>query len=184
MLRETELASTLGVSATPVREALGELAAEGLVEIQTHRLKRVSLIEPGPTADMLRVQAALWRMGYVWGLPNIGPDELVRLDEAVSTYQAAIARRDIVAAVRAGHDFHTIFIAASGNSELLRVTLDRRSLIARFIVRHGSATISRGGLQQHRLILAAYRRNDSAEVLAVLDRLAVKLVSLVPQDAG
>ena len=186
LLRETELARppALGVSATPVREALGELAAEGLVEIQTHRLKRVSLIEPGATADMLRVQAALWRMGYVWGLANIGATELAGLDAAVAAYQAALTRHDIVAAVRASHDFHTIFIAASGNTELLRVTLDRRSLIARFIVRRGSATISRSGLQQHRAMLAAHRRGDAAGLLAGLDRLAAKLVSLVPSDAG
>ncbi len=178
LLRETELALTLGVSATPVREALADLAAEGLVEVETNRLKRVTPIDLGETAHLLRVQSALWRMGYVWGLPNVGPPEFGQLSAAIAEYDTALQRNDRLDAIQAAHAFHTIFIAASGNTELLRVTLDRRSLIARFILLHGGATVSRAGLQQHRSMLTACRRGDHAGVLAGLDRLALKLISL------
>jgi DNA-binding GntR family transcriptional regulator len=178
LLKETELSLRLGVSATPVREALAELAAEGLVEIQTHRLKRVAPVDMAASADLLRVQSALWRMGYVWALPNIAADGLPELDAAIAAYQSCLTRRDALGAIRAGHDFHTSFITASGNGELLRVTLDRRSLIARFILLHGRSTISRAGLQQHRAILEALRRGDHDGVLAGLDRLAARLIAL------
>src|ERR1700743_620444 len=59
LLRETALAARLGVSATPVREALGDLAAEGLVEIEARRLKRVTPIDLKAMADLFRVQAEL-----------------------------------------------------------------------------------------------------------------------------
>lgn len=178
LLKETELAMWLGVSATPVREALAELAAEGLVEIETHRLKRVTPLDHGAMLDLVRVQGALWRMGYVWGFPRIGEPELAQLDAAIAAYQAALGEGDILGAIRAGHDFHTVFITASGNSELLRVTLDRRSLIARFILLCGSDTISRSGLQQHRAMLRAFRRGDTADVLARLDQLAARLIAM------
>ncbi|MDB5687455.1 MAG: GntR family transcriptional regulator [Rhizorhabdus sp.] len=178
LLKETELAMWLGVSATPVREALAELAAEGLVEIETHRLKRVTPLDPAAMLDLVRVQGALWRMGYVWGFPRIGEAELAQLDAAIAAYQAALNENDILAAIRAGHDFHTVFITASGNRELLRVTLDRRALIARFILLCGSETISRSGLQQHRSILRAFRRGDTADVLARLDQLAARLIAM------
>lgn len=178
LLRESELALGLGVSATPVREALATLAAEGLVEIETHRLKRATPIHAAAMRDLLRVQAALWRMGYVWGLPRVGRATVIELDAAIDSYADALDRDDPLAAIRAGHAFHTAFIAASANSELLRVTLDRRSLIARFILLHGRETVSRNGLDQHRAILAAYRRGDTADVLARLDQLSTRLIAL------
>src|SRR3546814_10091563 len=74
-------------------------------------------------------------MGYVWRLPHVDAGKVARLEEMLASYEAGLKQGDRLAAIRAGHAFHTIFIDASGNSELLRVTLDRRSLIARFILR-------------------------------------------------
>lgn len=182
VLTETGLAVQLGVSATPVREALLDLAAEGLVESQTHRLRRVTPLHLPATLDLLRVQGALWRMGYIWGFPRVGADELARLDAAVDTYETALAARATLVAIRAAQDFHTVFIAASGNSELLRVTLDRRALIARFILLRGSATVSRSGLRQHRAMLDSFRRGDTADVLARLDQLSTRLIALAQHD--
>jgi DNA-binding GntR family transcriptional regulator len=182
LLKEIELASQMGVSATPIREALVELSGEGLVEIEPNRLKRVAPIHPDATLDLLKVQTALWRMGYVWSFPNIGPPEFARLEHALATYKAALDAGSTLAAIRAGHAFHTVFVEASHNRELLRVTLDRRSLIARFILLRGSASISAAGLKQHRLILKAMQRGDTDEVLTRLDQLAAKLVAIALRD--
>jgi DNA-binding GntR family transcriptional regulator len=178
LLKEIELAARIGVSATPVREALAELSAEGLVEVEPNRLKRVAPIDPAKTLDLLRVQTALWRMGYVWSFENIGPAELHRLEKSLAEYSTALRLGDMLAAIRAGHTFHTVFVDASRNAELLRVTLDRRSLIARFILLRGASTISTNGLRQHRMIFKAMKRGDTAEVLARLDHVAEKLIQL------
>lgn len=181
LLRETALAAQLGVSATPVRESFGELASEGLIQIEAHRLKRVTPIDFSATYDLFQVQTHLWRLGYVWGMPHVGRRELDRLDAAIATYRDALGAGDLPGAVRAGHDFHTVFITASGNSELLRSTLDRRSLIARFILLHGKATISRSGLRHHEQMLTAFRRGDGDAVLALLDQLAARLLRMARQ---
>jgi DNA-binding GntR family transcriptional regulator len=178
LLKEVELAARIGVSATPIREALAELNAEGLVEIAPNRLKRVTPIDAAKTLDLFRVQTALWRMGYVWSFPNIGETEFSRLDRSIADYAAALDAGDTLAAIRAGHAFHTVFVQASGNEELLRVTLDRRSLIARFILLRGASTISVNGLKQHRMMLRALRRGDTREVLDRLDHVAEKLIAL------
>jgi DNA-binding GntR family transcriptional regulator len=182
LLKEVELAARVGVSATPIREALVELAAEGLVEIEPNRLKRVAPIHPAATLDLLRVQTALWRMGYAWSFENIGAAEFQRLEQSLAAYKAALDTGNTLAAIRAGHAFHSTFVEASRNRELLRVTLDRRSLIARFILLRGSSSISPAGLKQHRLILKAMQRGDTAEVLTRLDQLAAKLVDLAQRD--
>ena len=178
LLRETAIAEQLGVSATPVREAFAELAAEGLLQIEAHRLKRVTPIEFSATHDLLRVQTRLWRMGYEWGIPNIGPAQIAELDAAVDTYRAALSEGDILRAIRAAHEFHTVFILASANKELLRSTLDRRSLIARFILLHGSSGISQAGLEQHSAIVDSLKSGDVDRVLTRLDELASRLLAM------
>jgi DNA-binding GntR family transcriptional regulator len=178
LLRDTALASRLGVSATPIREALGDLAAEGLIEIEARRLRRVTPIVSKTMADLFLVQGELWRLGYVWGMPKVGPAGMAELDAAISRYRAALSSDDALGAIRAGHAFHTVFITASGNSELLRSTLDRRSLIARFILLHGRDTLSENGLRLHEAMLRAFRDGDHAEVLAHLDRLRGRLLQL------
>jgi DNA-binding GntR family transcriptional regulator len=120
-------------------------------------------------------------MGYVWSFQNIGAAELQRLEKSVADYAAALEARDTLAAIRAGHAFHTVFVEASGNEELLRVTLDRLSLIARFILLRGASTISGNGLRQHRMILRALKRGDTGEVLTRLDHVAERLLALAAQ---
>lgn len=178
LLRETALAASLNVSATPVREALGTLASEGLVEIEAHRLKRVTPIDFAATRDLLRVQWELWRLGYAWGMGHIGTAEITLLDQAIARYRLALDEADHVGAIAAGLDFHTIFITASANRELLRSTLDRRGLIARFILLHGLATLTTIGLAQHQAILTAFKAGDHPGVLACLDRMATRLIAI------
>lgn len=182
LLRETSLSQQLGVSATPVREALGTLASEGLVEIEAHRLKRVAPIDMQATADLIRVQAELWGLGYRWGMPRIGPAQLALLEEAMARYRAALSASEYMAAIYAGLDFHTVFITASQNGELLRSTLDRRGLIARFIFLHGIETLSATGLSQHQAILDAFAAGDHATVLSCLERMAARLIALCDGD--
>jgi DNA-binding GntR family transcriptional regulator len=182
LLRETALAASLNVSATPIREALGTLASEGLVEIEAHRLKRVTPIDFPATRDLLRVQWELWRLGYAWGMGRIGAGETALLDQAIARYRMALDGDDYAGAIAAGLDFHTIFITASANRELLRSTLDRRGLIARFILLHGLATLTTIGLEQHQAILTAFKAGDHPGVLACLDRMATRLIAIA--DAG
>lgn len=184
LLRETALAQSLQVSATPVREAFGTLASEGLVEIEAHRLKRVTPIDFPATLDLIRVQAELWRLGYAWGMPKIGGPQIATLEDAIERYRLSIAAKDYPAAIGAGLDFHTAFITASANRELLRSTLDRRSLIARFILLYGLGTLSATGLTDHECILASFLANDRAGVLAKLDEMAAKLIGLAEEGCA
>jgi DNA-binding GntR family transcriptional regulator len=178
LLRETALARAMHVSATPIREALDTLAAEGLVEIETHRLKRATPIDPDVTRDLIRVQAELWRLGYVWGMARVDRINIALLERAIARYRAALESGEHMAAIMAGLDFHSIFIRASDSRELLRSTLDRRGLIARFIFLYGIDTLSTIGLSQHEAILGAFKAGDRDAVLAALDRMAVRLIGL------
>lgn len=183
-LRETALAAQLGVSATPVREAMAMLQAEGLVEIEAHRHKRVTPIDLVATRHLLDVQAHLWRLGYVRGIPQIESAQLRDLRLHTDTYRRMLAEAAKsepgarLAAIRASHAFHTTVISAAANTELLRVTLDRLALVARFILLRGGSTISKAGLRLHEQILAAIELGDHDQALAHFDSLAARMVAL------
>lgn len=167
LLRETDLAARLGVSATPVREALGDLAADGLVEIQPNRLKRVSAIDGAEMRDLLRIQVELWKIGYGLCVDHVGPPELEQLAAAVTGIAAATAAGDRSATMDTIYAFHTTLIRASGSAELLRLTLNRRGLIARFVILRAGSLLDEMSVRYHRLMLQAVRRRDRAALLGV-----------------
>lgn len=165
LLKDAELAARLGLSATPVREALVELVGEGLVEMQPNRSKRVAPIELKAIVELLDVQMSLWALGYAWGVQHMGPAEHKRLRAAHASHAKALERGDIAAAIAGAFAFHRVFMEASGNRELLRVALDRLPLIERFILLCAPWMVSPRGLAGHEAILGALEKRDTKEVI-------------------
>ena len=160
-IHQEDLADELGVSRTPVREALRRLAAEGLVEMRTNRGARVAdvdrddmhaayearlVIEPG--AARLAAQ----------GPP--GPP-LARMRAAVAAQRRAIP--NVRRSFEANREFHLALVAASGNHFLLQ--LAERLWVTRIgeaIYERQSETPERMGLDadEHEEILAAVQSGN------------------------
>lgn len=118
VLKDAEVAARLGVSITPVREAIAQLAAEGLIDIAPNRTRRVTQVTQKNALELIDVMGVLACAGFEWGVQNLTASHLdrmqVRLDEFVENLSAG----NIPAASAAGADFSTIVILASGNREL------------------------------------------------------------------
>jgi DNA-binding GntR family transcriptional regulator len=80
-LGEVELADRLGVSRTPVREALSRLAAEGIVEIQPNRGARVATWTVAELEGVFDLRSAIEPQLTAYAVPNAGPAELAELDD-------------------------------------------------------------------------------------------------------
>jgi DNA-binding GntR family transcriptional regulator len=169
LLKDTELAGQLGLSATPVREALMQLAAEGLVIIEPNKSRRVAPIDIDATVQLLQVQQALWLLGYTWGIPKIDTAGVAELHAINATLEAALTAGDALAAVSAALSFHRVVMQASGNQELVRVSTDRLSLIQRFVLLCLPWITSTKGLADHRAIVAAIERKDNAGAIAIFE---------------
>ena len=182
LLKDGEVAAWLGLSATPVREALVRLAAEGLVEIEPNRLKRVTPIDHQAMLELLQVQNELWALGYAWGAPRIGEAELAVLDQLCGAHRDAIDRGDLRGAVAAAHGFHRVLMEASGNRELVRVSVDRLPLIQRYVLLCVPTLIVPAMSRQHRAMVKAFKGGDSATAIAIFRTISRALLMAAEQQ--
>lgn len=146
-LKDADLAEWLGVSRTPVREALQHLGASGLVVTRPGRSTTVSAIEPKAVRDARDVVAAMHLLAVRDVAGNLSNTQVDHMRDANRRLAEALSAGDISAALDADEEFHGVPVTALGNAALESV-LDhfgpvvRRAEQARFAA-HGQASIER-----------------------------------------
>jgi DNA-binding GntR family transcriptional regulator len=118
VLKDAEIAARLGVSITPIREAIAQLAAEGLVDVAPNRARRVTQVTQRSALELVDVMRVLACAGVEWGVDNLTAADRAQMRARLDELVAALGRGDVAAAGAAGADVSTIAILASGNHEL------------------------------------------------------------------
>lgn len=113
-LTAARLAKELGLSMTPVREALIELANEGLVEISPHRGARVAEIGPMQLSEVYQARSILEPAATRIAVPQLDAKAIAELRRLHGEFVAAAERRDAAALLSINETFHfTIYDAAA-----------------------------------------------------------------------
>ncbi|MBF0689479.1 MAG: GntR family transcriptional regulator [Cellulomonas sp.] len=120
-LRDAELAARLGVSRTPVREALLRLADAGLVVAQPGRSTHVSPVEARDVHDAGSVVAAMHLVAVREAIDRFTPADIEEMREANRRFADAIGVGDVEAALRADDDLHAVPVRLAGNRALCGV---------------------------------------------------------------
>ncbi len=120
MLKDGAIAKRLGVSITPVREAITQLAMEGLVDLAPNRPRRVTHITHKSALELIDVMELLSCAGLQWALDNLTEETFARLRTELAKFVAARDAQDVPAALETGAEFSRILILAGGNRELQR----------------------------------------------------------------
>lgn len=118
---ETRVARQLGTSQAPVREALRDLEALGVVEITAFRGARVRRPSADELVDALVVRAELETLAVRLAVPRLTDDDLERLAACLDDMHRASVSGDTVAEATADAAFHGHVVARAGNSTLVRV---------------------------------------------------------------
>lgn len=118
VIKDAEIAARLGVSITPVREAIAQLAAEGLIDIAPNRTRQVTQVTQKSALELVDVMMVLACAGFEWGVDNLTGHHLATLRRKLDEFAEHLRRGDTTAAAAAGADFSTVVILASGNREL------------------------------------------------------------------
>ena len=167
-LRDLELADWLGVSRTPVREALLRLAQAGLVVAQPGRSTTVSSLDRRAVRDARAVVAAMHQVAVREAVANLTSADLAAMRDANDRFRSAIERGDIEAALRADDDLHGVPVAAAANRALVTVLeqftpLLRRAERLRFSSEEATASIAR---HEELIRLCAAGDSDGAAAVA------------------
>jgi DNA-binding GntR family transcriptional regulator len=120
-LRLEELARSLGMSISPVREAVRKLETLGLAEHVAHRGSRVTLLTVDDLRDTYEARLALEPLAIARAAARIGEDEVAVARAALDRYMACFERGDRAAGREAHDAFHFALYQASGSDWLVRL---------------------------------------------------------------
>lgn len=118
---ESRLAKELGTSQSPIREALRDLAAIGVVTIRSRRGARVRMPTSKELADVSMVRSEVDALAARLAAPDLDDDTIAELRAAHDEMEACMTRGDHVALTEADARFHRIIAHASGNQAIERV---------------------------------------------------------------
>lgn len=120
-LMEIHLANKLGVSRTPIREAIRKLELEGLVTMIPRRGAEVAQITEKSMQDVLEVRRALDALCAELACDRISPEELESLKKACDNFELAVKTKDVKKIAQADVALHDIIVQATGNSRLIQL---------------------------------------------------------------
>lgn len=120
-LMEIHLANKLGVSRTPIREAIRKLELEGLVIMMPRRGAEVAQISWKSLKDVLEVRSALDALAIELACERMGQEDLESLYKACECFEEATKTKDPTKIAEADVAFHDIIVVSTGNKRLIQL---------------------------------------------------------------
>jgi len=162
LLVERQLCETLGVSRTPVREALRKLASEGMIEIIPKKGAFVSKIRFEDLMEIFEIREALEGMAVRLCTLRKSEEIIKQMEDCIASQEKALELGDRDSSVEKDLNFHTLYIRASRNSRLIDFLKTITDQINRFAVTTvDDIERQKLSLKQHKNILESIKKNDA-----------------------
>ena len=131
-LMEISLANQLGVSRTPIREAIRKLELEGLVVMVPRKGAEVASITEKDMKDVLELRCALDAFSVKLACERMSQEELEKLDLANKDFEEAIVSHDLIKIAEADVKFHEVIYNATTNQRLIQMISNLREQMYRY----------------------------------------------------
>ena len=163
-LVERALAEKMGISRTPVHEALNVLVAEKLVKKMPNNGFVVARIEENDIIQLYTIRMHLETLAVQWALPNLTPKTINRLKKNVARMEKCILKSDMGGAVEADSQFHQTILYESQNN----VLVDFVELLQRNVRLYRMYSFSLPGRSaqitaEHKEIIETLEKRDEAQ---------------------
>lgn len=170
-LRDAELADWLGVSRTPVREALLRLGQVGLVHARPGRSTSVAPLDPVTVREAREVVAAMHRLAVTAAVGRMDVEHVAAMREANDRFAAAVAEGDATAALAADDDLHGVPVAVAGNHAVAQVLEQYGPVLRRAERIRFSSTEAAESLARHDRLIHLCEAGDAAAAAALTDEI-------------
>jgi DNA-binding GntR family transcriptional regulator len=184
VIRDVELAERVGLSRTPVREALARLADDGLVESKPHSWTRVTPLVDRDVLDALIVVRAMHELAVRLAVPLMTQRHHQRMRAANLRFAEALEAGEIQGAIVADDALHGVPIDVLGN-RALAATIERQlPLIRRLERQRFGSLLGRRSVGWHDQLIEACEDGDVETAVAITTRIWTTLIELFEAQGG
>ncbi|MDY6038412.1 MAG: GntR family transcriptional regulator [Eubacterium sp.] len=183
-LMEVELSNQMGVSRTPIREAIRKLEKEGLVTIQPRHGAYASEISMEDMVDLLDVREELEGFSAQLAANKITPEEINRLENITDSYELAVKQNDTEQMIACDEEFHKEIVSITGNETLVKFSTMAQELALRFrYIYYDDFSRYENMPSEHRGIIAALKSGDGEKARRVVSEHIESLKVFVIESA-
>ena len=170
-LMEIQLANKLGVSRTPIREAIRKLELEGLVLMIPRKGAEVAEITEKNMLDVLEVRRALEELAVKLACERITEEEIQELKDAADAFQKILSEKDITKIAEADEAFHDVIFKSTGNDRLIQLLNSLREQMYRYRLEYLKREEYHPQLlEEHQQIIERITSKDQSEAAELIDR--------------
>jgi DNA-binding GntR family transcriptional regulator len=162
-IKDSELAARMGLSRTPVREAIAKLADAGLIELKPGVYTRVAPLDHRDVQATLDILRVLDDLAVRTAVPALTVDDLAEMRDTNARFADAVALQDVAAALDADDAFHGVLVRGSGNPVLVRLIDQLHPTIHRILFRKFSTLLGgRDTVEHHNELIELCAKRDAA----------------------
>lgn len=170
-LMEIQLANKLGVSRTPIREAIRKLELEGLVLMIPRRGAEVAEITEQNLRDVLEVREALEELSVKLACQHATREQLEVMKEAAETFKKSLHGDDVTKIAEADVAFHDAINMATSNKKLIQILNNLREQMYRYRVEYlKNRDVYEQLIEEHEMLIEAVESRDQERAVEVICR--------------
>ena len=189
ILNEVEIASALGISRTPVREAIKQLGVDGLVCLKPNLGAEVIGLDSEEMANILQIRAFLEGLCAKRAATTLDSNQIQLLHEAIDLQQFYYERNELAQCWKAGNTFHYIIYSNCSGNQIGALLRTYHTYIYLWLNKHILALSDRHpseSLRAHKSILAAIEAHDgkaSQDLMAAHLHRTIDSIQLPPSQS-
>lgn len=170
-LPEETIASMLGISRTPLRNAIARLAYDGLVEIETGKIARVAVVSQKDCEDFLKLRRVLEVFSAEEAVPYVTDDFIKSLEDLMVEQKEAIDDKDFYHYIELDFQFHVTIAQISRNQKLHYFIQQVNNQLHRYLILSGTLEDSADqAYLEHLEIIEALKQGDAAKARETMQR--------------
>ena len=182
-MMEVELAEEMGVSRTPIREAIRKLEKEGLVTIEPRRGAYASMISTEDMVEILEVRQDLEGLAAYFAADRMTDDKMEELKKESDSYNDAVRRGNMEDMIKHDTRFHHIIVESCRNKILVQMIEQLRELVLRFrYIYYDNFRRAENMPEEHEAIVAAIAEGNADKARAAADIHIERLKELVVKE--